>query len=55
MNVSTDVWHELIGDLMLLGVGEGDRAGSTDENDVVGTRRITSAGSCLCGKTMVTV
>ena len=55
MNVSTDVWHDLISDMMLWAVGEGDRAGLTDENEIVEIRRVTSGGSCLCVKTMVTV
>ena len=55
MNVLTIVWHELISDMMLWTVGEGDRAGSTDENEIVEIRMITSGGSCLYVKTMVTV
>ena len=35
MNVLTDVWNELLSDTMLWIVGEGDRAGSTDEKIVV--------------------
>ena len=39
MNVLTDVWNELLSDTMLWIVGEGDRAGSTDENEVAEVTR----------------
>ena len=41
--------------MMLCTVGEGDRAGLTDENEIVEIRMVTSGGSCLCVETMVMV
>ena len=40
MNVLTDVWNELLSDTMLWIVGEGDRVGSTDGNEIVEVTRL---------------
>ena len=40
MNVLTDVWNELLSDTMLWIVGEGDRVGSTDENEIAEDSRL---------------
>ena len=40
MNVLTDVWKELLSDTMLWIVVQGDRVGSTDENEIAEDSRL---------------
>ena len=40
MNVLTDVWNELLSDTMLWIVVQGDRVGSTDENEIAEDSRL---------------